>query len=249
MPQKVEFKIARVDIDKKPFRQMLISDYPTQVGNGWAYKLFNQDGSRVVMNLMPLDREKGEKAIDRAVMEKELKLEKVIIKIKKGPKEAKKVYNMPKLSEIKIIRKLFMKEIKPQDNEIKKKNIEKVILKPEKITINKVDNQVKTNNIKKDINKDSVENKNKKVANTTKTKKAELTTKTKSKTTSGKKKTTNATKKVPTKNNTNNNNRNTNQKTKTSVAKNKPKKTTPKKSTTKKRATSNKTTKTIKKSW
>ncbi len=75
MPQKVEFKIARVDIDKKPFRQMLISDYPTQVGNGWAYKLFNQDGSRVVMNLMPLDREKGEKAIDRAVMEKELKLE------------------------------------------------------------------------------------------------------------------------------------------------------------------------------
>jgi len=59
--------------------------------------------------------------------------------------------------------------------------------------------------IKKDINKDSVENKNKKVANTTKTKKAELTTKTKSKTTSGKKKTTNATKKGPTKNNTNNN--------------------------------------------
>jgi len=80
--------------------------------------------------------------------EKELKLEKVIIKIKKGPKEAKKVYNMPKLSEIKIIRKLFMKEIKPQENEIKKKNIEKVILKPEKITINKVDNQVKTNNIR-----------------------------------------------------------------------------------------------------
>lgn len=75
MPDKVEFKIARVDMDKKPYRQMVISDYPTRVGNGWAYPLFSQWGSRVVMNLMPVDREKGEKAIDRAMMEKELKLE------------------------------------------------------------------------------------------------------------------------------------------------------------------------------
>ena len=75
MPQRVDFKVARVEIDKKPYRQMVISDYPLQVGNGWAYPIFSQQGSRVVMNLMPVDREKGEKSIDRAMMEKEAKME------------------------------------------------------------------------------------------------------------------------------------------------------------------------------
>ena len=75
MPNKVEFKVARVDIDKKPFKQMVVSNYPLEVGNGWAYPLFNQEGTRVIMNIMPVDKEKGEKAIDRAVMEKEAKLD------------------------------------------------------------------------------------------------------------------------------------------------------------------------------
>ena len=76
MPQKVEFKVARVEIDKKPYKQMVISNYPLEVGNGWAYPLFNQEGTRVIMNIWPVDKEKGEKAIDRAVMEKEAKLDK-----------------------------------------------------------------------------------------------------------------------------------------------------------------------------
>ncbi len=76
MPKKVEFKVARVDLDKKPYKQMVISNYPLEVGNGWAYPIFNQDGTRVIMNIMPVDKEKGEKAIDRAVMEKEAKLDK-----------------------------------------------------------------------------------------------------------------------------------------------------------------------------
>lgn len=75
MPEKIDFKVARVELDKKSYRQMIISNYPLEVGNGWAYPIFNQPGTRVVMNLMPVDREKGEKAIDRAVMEKESKLE------------------------------------------------------------------------------------------------------------------------------------------------------------------------------
>ena len=76
MPNKVEFKVARVEIDKKPYKQMVISNYPLEVGNGWAYPIFNQPGTRVIMNIMPVDKEKGEKAIDRAVMEKESKLDK-----------------------------------------------------------------------------------------------------------------------------------------------------------------------------
>lgn len=76
MPEKVEFKIARVEMDKKPFKQMVISNYPLEVGNGWAYPIFSHPGTRVIMNIMPVDKEKGERAIDRAVMEKESKLDK-----------------------------------------------------------------------------------------------------------------------------------------------------------------------------
>jgi len=75
MPKNVEFKVARVDIDKRPYKQMVIANYPLEVGNGWAYPIFNQDGTRVIMNIWPVDKEKGEKAIDRAVMEKEAKLD------------------------------------------------------------------------------------------------------------------------------------------------------------------------------
>ena len=75
MPKQVEFKVARVEIDKRPYKQMVISNYPLEVGNGWAYPLFNQEGTRVIMNIWPVDKEKGEKAIDRAVMEKEAKLD------------------------------------------------------------------------------------------------------------------------------------------------------------------------------
>ncbi len=76
MPDKVDFKVARVEIDKKPYKQMVISNYPLEVGNGWAYPIFNQEGTRVIMNIWPVDKEKGEKAIDKAVMEKESKLDK-----------------------------------------------------------------------------------------------------------------------------------------------------------------------------
>ena len=76
MPEKVNFKVGRTEIDKKTYKQMTISNYPLEVGNGWAYPIFNQEGTRVIMNIMPVDKDKGEKAIDRAVMEKESKLDK-----------------------------------------------------------------------------------------------------------------------------------------------------------------------------
>lgn len=75
MPNQVNFKVARVEIDKKNYKQMVISDYPLEVGNGWAYTIFGQPGTRVIMNIMPVDKEKGERTIDRAVMEKESKLD------------------------------------------------------------------------------------------------------------------------------------------------------------------------------
>jgi len=76
MPNKVEFKVGRMVMDKKVYKQMVISNYPLEVGNGWAYPIFNLENSRVVMNIMPVDKEKGEKIIDKAIMEKESKLDK-----------------------------------------------------------------------------------------------------------------------------------------------------------------------------
>ena len=75
MPESVNFKIARMEMDKKAYRQMVVANYPLEVGNGWAYPIFNHPGTRVIMNIMPVDKEKGEKAIDKAVMEKEAKLD------------------------------------------------------------------------------------------------------------------------------------------------------------------------------
>ncbi len=76
MPTTVEFRANSVEIDKKPRRQLAISNYPLEVGNGWAYNIFNQLGTRTVMNIVPVDKEKGARAIDLALMEKESKLEK-----------------------------------------------------------------------------------------------------------------------------------------------------------------------------
>lgn len=76
MPNRVEFKVARVEMDKKPYKQMAIANYPLEVGNAWAYPIFSYENTRVIMNIMPIDKERGEKEIDRAIMEKESKLDK-----------------------------------------------------------------------------------------------------------------------------------------------------------------------------
>ncbi len=75
MPNTINFKVARVELDKKSYKQMIVTDYPLEVGNGWAYPIFSQEGARVIMNIMPVDKDKGAKSIDRAVMEKEAKLD------------------------------------------------------------------------------------------------------------------------------------------------------------------------------
>ncbi len=75
MPKQVHFKVGRVEIDKKNYKQFVLTNYPLEVGNGWAYPIFSQENARVVMNIMPVDKEKGARIIDKAVMEKEAKLD------------------------------------------------------------------------------------------------------------------------------------------------------------------------------
>ncbi len=75
LPKKIEFKTARMFMDGKHYRQFCISHYPSVVGNAWAADMFAMDDTRVVLKMLPIDKEKGEKAIDRVIMEKESKLD------------------------------------------------------------------------------------------------------------------------------------------------------------------------------
>ena len=75
LPKKIEFKTARMMMDGKYYRQFCISNYPSVVGNAWAANMFSMPDSRVVLKMLPIDKEKGERAIDRVIMEKESKLD------------------------------------------------------------------------------------------------------------------------------------------------------------------------------
>ena len=75
LPKKIEFKTARMMMDGKYYRQFCISNYPSVVGNAWAAYMFSMDDTRVTLKMLPIEKEKGEKAIDRVIMEKESKLD------------------------------------------------------------------------------------------------------------------------------------------------------------------------------
>lgn len=73
-PKKIEFKTARTVIDGRGYRQFVISKYPIQVGNAWAYSFFSLNNVRVVMNFSPVTKDKAERTIDRSIMEKRNRL-------------------------------------------------------------------------------------------------------------------------------------------------------------------------------
>ena len=75
LPKKLEFKTARMVMDGKNYRQFCISNYPSVVGNAWAAQMFAMEDCRVALKMLPIDKEKGERAIDRVIMEKESKLD------------------------------------------------------------------------------------------------------------------------------------------------------------------------------
>ena len=83
LPKKIEFKTARMLMDGKHYRQFCISNYPSMVGNAWAADMFSMEDSRVVLKMLPIDKEKGERAIDRVIMEKESKLDRTYTESKR----------------------------------------------------------------------------------------------------------------------------------------------------------------------
>lgn len=73
MPKTVDFKILRTVIDGVAYRNMVVSDYPLQVFNAWAYQFFSLDKTKVIMNLKPVPKDKAERQIDVSLMELENK--------------------------------------------------------------------------------------------------------------------------------------------------------------------------------
>lgn len=72
-PDSVNFRVGSTLIDKKPYKQFLVTDYPLSVGNAWASNIFSLERTKVVMNITPIPKEQAERNIDKAIVEMETK--------------------------------------------------------------------------------------------------------------------------------------------------------------------------------
>ena len=68
-PDKVEFKLMQTIVDGKETVTYTVRDYPLAVKNAWGYKIFNIEGTKVVMNLKPIEKSKAVRMIDRSLQE------------------------------------------------------------------------------------------------------------------------------------------------------------------------------------
>lgn len=69
VPNKVEFGTGKFKINGLARQALMVTEYPLDVGNAWAYSLFNMTGVRTVMNFHQVHRVTAEKIIDRALIE------------------------------------------------------------------------------------------------------------------------------------------------------------------------------------
>ena len=69
LPETVDFKMNKAYVDGRELITFTIRDYPLGVRNAWGYQLFNIPGTKVVMNMMPIEKSKAVRRIDRALQE------------------------------------------------------------------------------------------------------------------------------------------------------------------------------------
>lgn len=69
IPHDVRFTSKCAYIDGVETYNFTVKNYPLNVSNAWGYKLFNMDGTKVVMNLEPYEKVKAIKMIDRSLQE------------------------------------------------------------------------------------------------------------------------------------------------------------------------------------
>ena len=69
VPNKIKFSVTGCKINDIQRTGITITDYPIDVGNAWAYTMFNLKGCRAVMNFHPVGKIEAEKIIDKAIIE------------------------------------------------------------------------------------------------------------------------------------------------------------------------------------
>ena len=69
LPDSIQFNSKSTIIDGVETFNFTIRNYPLAVPNAWGYQLFNIEGTKVVMNLEPFEKDKAVKMIDRSLQE------------------------------------------------------------------------------------------------------------------------------------------------------------------------------------
>ena len=68
-PETVEFRLNKSYIDGKVCHLYSVRDYPLSVKNAWGYQIFNIPGTKVTMNIIPIEKAKAVRRIDKSLQE------------------------------------------------------------------------------------------------------------------------------------------------------------------------------------
>jgi conjugal transfer ATP-binding protein TraC len=69
IPQNIQFTAKDATIDGMQTFNYTVKGYPVYVLNAWGYKIFNIEGTKIVMNLEPYEKTKAVRMIDRSLQE------------------------------------------------------------------------------------------------------------------------------------------------------------------------------------
>ncbi len=68
-PDTVDFKMNKVFVDGRESTVFSVREYPLTVRNSWGFQLFNIEGTKVTMNMTPIEKSKAVRRIDRSLQE------------------------------------------------------------------------------------------------------------------------------------------------------------------------------------
>ena len=69
IPHDIKFTPKSINIDGQETYNFTIRNYPISVMNAWGYQMFNIQGTKVVMNIEPYEKQKAIKMLDRSLQE------------------------------------------------------------------------------------------------------------------------------------------------------------------------------------
>ena len=69
LPKELSFSATSAKTDGEEFFTFTVRNYPLTVSNAWGFQMFNIEGTKVVMNLEPFEKDKAVRMIDRSLQE------------------------------------------------------------------------------------------------------------------------------------------------------------------------------------